>query len=51
MLSAREMVAEWIILGTEDIPTRIVIADEKETVLGVVHMHQVAACTREKSDF
>ena len=41
MLSAREMLAEWIILGAEDIPTRIVIADEKGTVLAVVHMHEV----------
>jgi len=40
-LSAREMLAEWIILGAEDIPTRIVIADDGGTVLAVVHMRDV----------
>lgn len=40
-LSAREMLAEWIILGAEDIPTRIVITDEAGTVLAVVYMHDV----------
>jgi hypothetical protein len=41
MLSAREMLAEWIILGAEDIPTRIVITDEAGTVLWVMHMRDV----------
>jgi hypothetical protein len=37
-LSAREMLAEWVILGAEDIPTRIVITDDSGTILGVIHM-------------
>lgn len=41
MLSAREMLAEWIILGADDIPTRIVITDEEGTILGVVHFRDV----------
>lgn len=40
-LSAREMLAEWIILGAEEIPTRILITDEGGTVLAVVHMRDV----------
>jgi hypothetical protein len=41
MLSAREMLAEWIVLGAEDIPLKIVIADEAGAVLGTVHMRDV----------
>jgi hypothetical protein len=41
LLSAREMLAEWITCGVEDIPTRIVISDEAGNVLAVVHMREV----------
>jgi hypothetical protein len=41
MLAAREMLAEWILHGIEAVPTRIVITDEKGTILGVVYMHDV----------
>jgi hypothetical protein len=40
-LSAREMLAEWIIVGAEDIPTRIVITDAAGTALAVVYMRDV----------
>jgi hypothetical protein len=40
LLSAREMLAEWIACGAEDIPTRIVISDEAGNVLAVVHMRE-----------
>jgi hypothetical protein len=41
MLSAREMLAERIILGADDIPTRIVITDEEGSILSVVHFRDV----------
>jgi hypothetical protein len=41
VLSAREMLAEWIILGADDIPTRIVITDEEGSILSVVHFRDV----------
>jgi hypothetical protein len=41
LLSAREMLAEWIACGVEDIPTRIVISDEAGNVLAIVHMREV----------
>ena len=41
VLSAREMLAEWIILGADDIPTRIVITDEEGSLLSVVHFRDV----------
>jgi hypothetical protein len=41
ILSAREMLAEWIILAVEDIPLRILIADEQGNVLATVHMRDV----------
>jgi hypothetical protein len=41
LLSAREMLAEWIASGFEDIPTRIMISDEAGNVLAVVHMREV----------
>jgi len=41
LLSAREMLAEWIAGGVEDIPTRIVISDEAGNILAVVHMREV----------
>jgi hypothetical protein len=33
--------AEWIVLGAEDVPTKLVIADETGKVLGLVHMRDV----------
>jgi hypothetical protein len=41
VLAAREMLAEWIMQGADDIPTRIVIADEAGNVLGMVYMRDV----------
>ena len=51
MLAAREMVAEWILHGIEDVPTRIIVTDAEETVLGVVYMRDVLPrALREKAD-
>ena len=50
ILSAREMLAEWIILAAEDIPTRIVITDEAGSVLAVVHMRDVLPRALRKND-
>ena len=41
MLSAREMLAERIILGAETIPLRILITDAAGNLLAVVHMRDV----------
>jgi hypothetical protein len=41
MLSAREMLAERILLGAETIPMRILITDEAGNLLAVVHMRDV----------
>jgi len=41
MLSAREMLAEWIIRGAEAIPLRILISDASGNLLAVVHMRDV----------
>ena len=41
VLAAREMLAEWIMHGTDDIPTRIVITDEAGNVLGIVCVRDV----------
>jgi hypothetical protein len=41
MLSAREMLAEWIIRGAEAIPLRILISDAAGNLLAVVHMRDV----------
>ena len=41
MLSAREMLAEWILHEAEDVPTKIVIADETGNVLAVVHIRDI----------
>jgi hypothetical protein len=41
LLSAREMLAEWIVCEVEEIPTRIVISDEAGNVPAVVHMRDV----------
>jgi hypothetical protein len=41
ILAAREMLAEWIISGAEDVPTRIIIADEAGNVLSVVQIRDV----------
>ena len=41
ILSAREMLAEWIILAADEIPLKIRIADEQGNVLATVHMRDV----------
>jgi hypothetical protein len=41
MLGAREMLAEWILHGKEDIATRIIITDAQGNVLAVVHMRDL----------
>jgi hypothetical protein len=41
MLSAREMLAERIILGAEATPLRILITDAAGNLLAVVHMRDV----------
>jgi len=50
ILAAREMLAEWIILGAEDIPTRIVITDEAGTILALVRMRDVLPRALRKND-
>jgi hypothetical protein len=41
ILSAREMLAEWIIVAADEIPLKILIADEQGNVLATVHMRDV----------
>jgi hypothetical protein len=41
ILAAREMLAERIISGAEDVPTRIIIADEAGNVLSVFQIRDV----------
>jgi hypothetical protein len=41
MLAAREMLAEWILHGAEDIPTKILITDHEMRLLVVVRMVDV----------
>jgi hypothetical protein len=50
MLSAREMLAEAIILGLEDLPMRIFITDEAGTLLDQVHMRDVLPRALRKSN-
>jgi hypothetical protein len=41
MLGAREMLAEWILHGKEDIATRIIITDAHSKVLAVVQIRDL----------
>jgi len=45
MLAAREMLAEWILHGTDDIPTRIMVTDEGNRARGGLHARRSTACT------
>jgi hypothetical protein len=41
VLSAREMLAERILHGAEEVASRIIITDEAGTVLGMIYMRDV----------